>query len=209
MPSVNTPIGRFAFTHLFKPYLPKKAKPGQRARFETDLILTAADLASPQGQALKKAISACAVEKFGKEKVKALSAAGKLRSPIRACTAKVSADGKRYTGYEDDEASFLKAWSYNPPGVIGPRREELEPHEVYAGQHGRLHVTPFAYDTDGNYGVGLMLEGAQVTRRNAERLDGRVAAKDAFDEVVDDSTGGDEDDTRRGADDYEDEDIPF
>jgi hypothetical protein len=49
----------------------------------------------------------------------------------------------------------------------------------------RATVAPFAYNNSGNKGVSFALNNLQICRTDGERLDGRIAAEDDFDDYGD------------------------
>lgn len=60
----------------------------------------------------------------------------------------------------------------------------LDQSEAYSGCYGRISVTFFGYNSNGNRGVGAGLGNAQVLKQGAS-LGGRTNAADDFDSVDD------------------------
>lgn len=180
MSAYPTPFGVLSFPNLFTARAPVE---GSDPRFSLNLVFDKEAQETAEFKALKDAIRQCAVDKWGNNMPK------NLRNPIR------DASEKDYDGYDDGKV-FINAWTKNPPGVVGPTREDiLDPKDVWAGQLARATVKPFAYDTSGNKGVALGLENVQIGKFDMPRLDGRVSAKAAFDDadIAGDVSGNDAD----------------
>ncbi len=181
MAALRTPFGLLSFPNIFTARAPVE---GADPRYSVNLVFDKEAQQSPEFKALKDAIAQCAKEKWGNKMP------ANLRNPIR------DASEKDYAGY-DDGCVFINAWTKNPPGIVGPNREDiLDPNDVWAGQLARITVKPFAYDTSGNKGVALGLENIQIGKFDMPRLDGRTAANKAFDDAGDVSgNAGDTDDS--------------
>lgn len=167
---VVSPRGTLSFPQIFK------AKPvveGGEPRFSLNLVFSKEQQKDPAFKALVAAIDACAKDFFN----------GKLppnmHYPIR------KAEEKEYAGYKDNPgAVYISPWSKNKPGIIGPRLEEIDLEaDVWAGQEARVTLRPFGFNQGGKKGVSLGLLNVQITKRDADRLDGRMAARDEFDAV--------------------------
>ncbi len=100
---------------------------------------------------------------------------GALRLPFRAT------QEKQYKGYDIPGGKFISPWTKNRPGVIDAHRNEiLTPEDVYAGMRVRATVSArSSYATSGNKGISFALNNIQICG-GGERLDGRAAAKDEF-----------------------------
>lgn len=175
MASTTTPIGWLYYPAL---YVAKgnKQVPSQPLRFSSMLLLDAAAVASTAYANLKQAVFDAIVGKFGAQKANDKAFVGTLRLPFRA------AAEKDYGGFTDGEV-FISAWSPadQQPGVVDLQGQKiLVPADVFPGQLARFTVRPFAYDTSGNKGVGLILEHVQIVKADMPRRDGNVAAEDAF-----------------------------
>ena len=206
---VVTPEGQLSYPFLFMARAKKDAKEGDRPRFSTTIIF-------PEGTditELKKLVMDAAKEKFG-EKFSDMFRSGALRNPFRTDT--------EAKGYPD--GTFISAWSHNRPGVVSiypdpnnvnddgkPKPTIISPEDsdkVYPGVVAKLLVSVFAYDNI-TKGVSFSLAGVQIIK-DGDRLDGAVAAQDAFDADKDavadlsDLTGegeGKQEDTSTGGDD--------
>jgi hypothetical protein len=60
------------------------------------------------------------------------------------------------------------------------------PADVFAGQLGRVTVSPYAYAVAGNTGCSLMLDNVQLVKQDMPRMDGRQDASQAFDPWAED-----------------------
>ena len=75
---------------------------------------------------------------------------------------------------------FLNCSSDNAPGVVGPDGKPLlDQNRLYAGCVVRADINPFPYKNSGNSGIGWGLNNVMLVS-DGPRLDGRVAAEDAF-----------------------------
>lgn len=87
----------------------------------------------------------------------------------------------------EDEAyagcMFLNANSRQAPQVVDKKVQPvLDQSEVYSGCYGRVSVTFYAYNSNGNKGVAAGLGNVQKLK-DGEPLGSRASAKDEFDAV--------------------------
>ena len=82
---------------------------------------------------------------------------------------------------------FINCNSNSRPGVVDKDLNEiLDPDEVYSGCYGRASINFFAYNTNGNRGIGAGLNNIQKLA-DGDRLGGSAAsAKDDFDDGFED-----------------------
>lgn len=84
---------------------------------------------------------------------------------------------------EDDEAYkdafFLNANSKVRPHVVDGEFNPLDPTEFYSGCYGRVSLTFFAYNVNGNRGIAVGLQNIMKTA-DGEPLGGRSSAEDDF-----------------------------
>lgn len=81
------------------------------------------------------------------------------------------------------EAMFLNANSRQAPQVVDKKVQPiLDQSEVYSGCYGRVSVTFYAYNSNGNKGIAAGLGNVQKLREG-EPLGSRANAKDEFDAV--------------------------
>src|SRR4029077_8931784 len=188
--SLRTPIGILSFPVLFSP---RPRAVGAEPCYQCSLLFDKSAQADPAFQALRRAVRECIDDQWGTGKSQDQSFVKQLRSPFHRC------DEKQYKGYDIPDGIFISAWTKTRPGVIDARRNEITtPEDVWPGQLARASVSPFAYHNSGNRGVSFALNNLQICAPGSERLDGRRAAKDEFD----DYTGSD-------AAVMVDDDVPF
>lgn len=174
---IKTPEGQLSFPFLFVAKAKMNATENDRPRFSTAIVFPKdTDLTE-----LKQLVLDAALAKFG-EKAPDMFRSKALRTPFRT-------DGEA-KGYGPD-TTFITAWSHNRPGVVSiypdPDNDGKptvitadETEKVYPGVIAKLLVSCFGYDNSGNKGVSFSLAGVQI-RRKGDRLDGSIAATDAFD----------------------------
>lgn len=105
---------------------------------------------------------------------------GNLKTPLR------DGDIER----PDDEAYkgcyFFNANSRQAPQVVDSKVQPiLDQSEVYSGCYGRISVTFYGYNSNGNRGIAAGLGNIQKLK-DGEALGGRAKAADDFSTVVDD-----------------------
>lgn len=89
----------------------------------------------------------------------------------------------------DDEAYagsyFLNANSRQAPQIVDKHVQPiLDQSECYSGCYGRISVTFFGYNSNGNRGIGAGLGNVQLLKQGPS-LGGRTTAEDDFDSVED------------------------
>jgi hypothetical protein len=127
---------------------------------------------------LKAAILQAAKEKWGD---KALAVISKARYPtIRDGDTEVTKDGDPVK--ETKGMWVVRTRSDRKPGIVGPNPKEpmhFDDDNCYSGCTFRVSVSVYAYEAEGNRGVTCGLEAVQVCAQGP-RIDGRLAAEDAF-----------------------------
>lgn len=167
--SVISPAGTLAFPNFFEP---RSAVQGQEPRYSTLLVFDEAAQKTPEFKALQDGIVAAMEEKWGKNPPK------NLRMPIRPAEEKSD-----YAGFTEGKV-FISVWSKQKPGLVDNMGNEIHAKDdVWAGQLARVSCRPFAYDTSGNKGVGIMLEHVQILKKDLPRTDGRKTATQVFGKV--------------------------
>jgi len=170
---VVTPIGTVSFPYIFRP---------NTFDGKTEYCLT---LLYPQSRKaelkkLKQLEIETAKAKWGKlpKDIK------KYQSPFKDGNDK---DLDKYPNYED--MICITAKSKFEPSLINQSREDiLDEKEFYAGCQARVSVTAYAWEFMGKSGVSFGLQNVQKAGEG-ERIGGRVAASDDFDELESDSAG--------------------
>ncbi len=189
--SFQTPIGTATFVHLFEPHA-FKTKPGEAPRepsYSVMMVFDAAAAKSSEMRALKLACIELAEEKFGadaREKIKK----GKIAMPWR--------DADDYAEYgepfTDEGAIMINFKSRTAPGIVDRRAKDImDQRAIYAGCKMRVSFGLWAYDSNGNKGVTLLLNNVQKTG-DGKKLAGRADASEEFDAVEGDDGNDAEDD---------------
>jgi hypothetical protein len=158
---------RFSFVHIFEAYSSEEGKP---ARYSISLIIDPSDKATVSK--IEKAIADVAEANKGLWGGKVPL---NLKKPLRDGDEK---DQEAYAG-----KLFLNATSKNRPGCVDKDLQEvIDPLEVKSGDYGRASLTFFAFNSNGNKGIGVGLNNVQKLR-DGESLGGKKnAASDFADE---------------------------
>lgn len=159
---------RFSYAHIFEP----DSINGSEPKYSVSCIIGKSDTETIAK--IKKAVETAKEEGKGKWGGKIPA---NLKLPLR--------DGD--IDRPDDEAYagsyFLNANSRQAPQVVDNRVQPiLDQSEVYSGCYGRVSVTFYAYNSNGNKGVAAGLGNVQKLR-DGEPLGSRVNATDEFDAV--------------------------
>jgi hypothetical protein len=176
MSSLHTPIGILSFPVVFSP---RPRAPGGEPVYQISLLFDQQAQRHPNFEALRKAVRDCIDDQWGAGKSQDRTFTARIRSPFRKCSE------KQYKGYDIPGGVFISPWTKSRPGVIDAQRNEITvPEDIWAGQLARASVAPFAYNQAGNMGVSFALNNLQICRTDGERLDGRRAAADEFDDYT-------------------------
>lgn len=162
---------RFSYLHCWEPASVNNGE----AKYSCSAIIKKSDTKTVE--AIKAAIEQAkkdAISKWG-GKIPA-----NLKTPLR--------DGS--IERPDDEAYkdcyFFNANSRQAPQVVdGKVQPILDQSEVYSGCYGRISVTFYGYNSNGNRGVAAGLGNIQKLK-DGEALGGRSKASDEFETVEDD-----------------------
>lgn len=159
---------RFSYAHIFEP----DSINGSEPKYSVSCIIDKNDTETIAK--IKKAVETAKEDGKGKWGGKIPA---NLKLPLR--------DGD--IDRPDDEAYagsyFLNANSRQAPQVVDNRVQPiLDQSEVYSGCYGRVSVTFYAYNSNGNKGVAAGLGNVQKLR-DGEPLGSRVNAADEFDAV--------------------------
>lgn len=130
---------------------------------------------------INKAIEAAKIE--GKSKL--ANKAGKIPSNIKLPLRDADEEGK-----DEDEVYaghyFINANSNRKPQIVDRAKEAIEDRdEVYSGCYANVSVNFFAYNSNGNIGIGCGLGNIQKLK-DGERLGGGSTADEDFEELEDD-----------------------
>jgi Enterobacter phage Enc34, ssDNA-binding protein len=165
-----TPYATLSFPNLFQP---RAMVEGGEAKYGCALLFDAAAQQSPQFKAMQKAVHDICKDKFPNVNLNTLVL------PFKDAGEK----SDRYQGYEEG-VIVIDAKSKQKPGIVDARNQDiLLPEQVYAGQVVRAQLMPFHWNQAGRRGVSFGLNHIQIVKHDAPRIDGRVAAKNAFDVI--------------------------
>jgi hypothetical protein len=186
----RTPEFRLSFPKLFKP----EGFNGSEPKFSIVMLFPKAS----KIDALKRAVAAAAVDKWGPDKSKWPP---NMRWPFKDGDTKGDLTG--YAGHIAVSASNKMA-----PGIVNQRVERLSEKnsntaEIYGGCYAHADIRAFAYSKLGNNGVSFSLENVQKTR-DGEPFSGRKAPEQVFQVIA-----SDEDDETLGDTAAVDMDFPF
>ena len=163
--------GRLSYANVWEPHSINGSEP----KYSVSVIIPKSDKATIQKiqQAVEQAKQE-AISKFG-GKIPA-----NLKLPLR--------DGD--IDRPDDEAYansyFINCNSKQKPQVVDQQVQPiLDQAEVYSGCYGRVSVTFYGFNSNGNRGVAAGLGNIQKLK-DGEPLGGRVRAEDEFDTLDDD-----------------------
>ena len=168
---------RFSFANVFV----AKADQNGNLKFSSQLLIPKDAADTPAQLAAINAEVQKAIKKgIDKNKITAaMTKSARFKSPLR--------DGDEYYNEEpkaEREACrghyFLNASNKDPIGVVDRYgRPITDQTDFYSGCFGIANITFFAYNTQGNAGVGCGLQGV-MKKRDGERLDNRVDLAEAF-----------------------------
>ncbi|MEA5015674.1 MAG: DUF2815 family protein [Candidatus Limiplasma sp.] len=161
---------RFSFLHCWEP----DSVNGSEPKYSVSAIIPKTDTATVN--AIKAAIEVAKKESASKWGGKIPP---NLKLPLR--------DGD--IDRPEDEAYagcyFLNANSRQAPQVVNSRVEPItDQNEVFSGCYGKISVTFYGYNSNGNRGIAAGLGNIQKLR-DGESLGGRAKASEEFDSVQD------------------------
>ncbi len=166
---VTGPRSRFSFCHIWEP----KSINGGDPRYSMSVIIPKDDTETVDriNGAIEAAYRDGESKLKGKGSLPPLSA---LKTPLR--------DGD--LDRPDDPAYagcwFLNANSDRAPGIVDAHAQPiLDRNEVYSGCYGRVSLSFFAFNTNGNRGIACGLNNIQKLR-DGEPLGGQLSAEQEF-----------------------------
>ena len=166
---VTGPRSRFSFCHIWEP----KSINGGDPRYSMSVIIPKDDVDTVDR--INGAIQAAYRDGESKLKGKgALPPLSSIHTPLR--------DGD--LDRPDDPAYagcwFLNANSDRAPGIVDAHAQPiLDRGEVYSGCYGRVSLSFFAFNTNGNRGIACGLNNIQKLR-DGEPLGGHMSAEQEF-----------------------------
>ena len=166
---VNT---RFSYFHGWEPV----SINGGTEKYSVSVLIPKDDTETIE--AIEKAIDAAIAEgvgKFGGKKPNK----GSLKLPLR--DGDIERDDEAYAGHY-----FVNANSITPPQIVDKQvKQILDRNEVYSGCYGRVSLSFYVFNSNGNKGVACGLGNIQKIR-DGEPLGARTNAADDFSTLEDD-----------------------
>lgn len=158
---------RLSYANIWEP----KSIQGGAPKYSVSLIIPKSDQATLT--AINRAIDAAieaGIAKFGGKKPNKAA----LKLPLR--DGDVEKDDPAYAG-----AMFLNANGKTQPQIVDDNVAPiLDRAEVYSGCYGRVSLSFFAFNTNGNKGIACGLGNIQKTRDGEPLGGGHVSAADDF-----------------------------
>jgi len=170
-----TPRGRMTFVALDKKFKSKDSKPGDDGQYAVALLIDAdanLDLLYSAADALAKSSfpSMAAVKKVNSK----AGIFGGLGMPFHAADEKLSAEEHGVDSLEGRVLIRANSYKYKP-GVRDSQGVTVETDELsieaYPGRYARMEVRLASYDSNGNKGIKLYVQGVQLLAKG-ERLKG-------------------------------------
>lgn len=161
---------RFSYLNAFK----TAPNPSGDLKFSASILIPKASKQLPD---IRAAINKAAQSGIEKNKFTAAQVKAGIRIPLRDGDEEFEAEtrGPEYKG-----CFFINSSSDNRPGVVDSNLQPIiDSDEFYSGCYGHADINFFPYNAAGNRGVGVGLNNL-LKVKDGERLDGRVAAGDAF-----------------------------
>ena len=163
---------RLSYAHLFEPV----SINGGAEKYSVSVLIPKDDKATIEK--IEKAVDAAIEEgiaKFGGKKPNK----GAIKLPLR--DGDIERDDEAYKGHY-----FVNANSLTAPQVVDTQLNPILDHgEVYSGCYGRVSLSFYAFNSNGNKGVACGLNNVQKVR-DGEPLGGRTTAADDFGTLDDD-----------------------
>lgn len=163
---------RLSYAHLFEPV----SINGGAEKYSVSVLIPKDDKATIEK--IEKAVDAAIEEgiaKFGGKKPNK----GAIKLPLR--DGDIERDDEAYKGHY-----FINANSLTAPQVVDTQLNPiLDKSEVYSGCYGRVSLSFYAFNSNGNKGVACGLNNVQKVR-DGEPLGGRTTAADDFGTLDDD-----------------------
>jgi len=176
---VSTGTGRLTYAYVWEP----REQEGQEAKYSTSFLIPKSD--EETINKLKAAINAAAQQ--GAEKLWGGKYPKGLKVPLRDGDEEADEKGEEYAGHY-----FINASSKKAPGIVDRKKNPiLEQEEVYSGCYARISVNMFAFNSNGNKGIGCGLLNIQKVA-DGEPLAGiQSSPEEDFDDLGDDISNQD------------------
>ena len=169
--AITTGKVRASYVHIFQPRTPEN---GGEPKYSVTLLIPKTDTATINS--IYAEIERAKQE--GAQKAFNGSIPPQCRTPI------YDGDGYRPSGEAFGEecrgCMVITASAKQPPVIVGLDMQNiLNPADVYSGCYIRANINFFAYNSNGNKGIGCGLNAVQKVG-DGEPLGGRVSAEEAF-----------------------------
>lgn len=163
--------GRLSYVNIWEP----QSINGSEPKYSVSLIIPKSDTATLNK--IKQAIEVAkqeAISKFG----------GKIPANLKLPLRDGDIDRPDDEAYQD--SYFINCNSKQKPQVVDSQVQQiLDQTEVYSGCYGRVSVTFYGFNSNGNRGVAAGLGNVQKLR-DGDVLGGRMRAEDEFSTLSDD-----------------------
>lgn len=163
--------GRLSYVNIWEP----QSINGSEPKYSVSLIIPKSDTVTLNK--IKQAIEVAkqeAISKFG----------GKIPANLKLPLRDGDIDRPDDEAYQD--SYFINCNSKQKPQVVDSQVQPiLDQTEVYSGCYGRVSVTFYGFNSNGNRGVAAGLGNVQKLR-DGEALGGRMRAEDEFSTLSDD-----------------------
>lgn len=180
---VVTGLVRFSYVNIFKS---RSFHEGQDAKYSICLLIPKEDKATIKKikAAIEEAIQDGVSSKWGGKKP------SNLKLPLRDGDEERADEAEEYEGMY-----FLNASSNSKPGIVDKDLNEiLDPDEVYSGCWGRASINFYAFNTNGNKGIGAGLNNIQKVKDGDHLGSARASAESDFGDGFKADDGDDDDD---------------
>ena len=160
---------RFSYVNIFKS---RAFKEGQDAKYSICLLIPKEDKVTLHkiAVAIDEAVQEGISSKWGGKKPK------NLKLPLRDGDEERADEAPEYEGM-----MFLNANSNTKPGIVDKDLNKiLDPEEVYSGCWGRASINFYAFDSNGNRGVGVGLNNIQKLKDDERLGAARASAESDF-----------------------------
>ena len=166
---VVTGLVRFSYVNIFNS---RSFQAGQDAKYSICLLIPKKDkeLVKKLEAAIDEAVQEGIASKWGGKKP------ASLKLPLRDGDKERAAEAPEY-----ERMYFLNANSTKKPGIVDKDLNEiLDPEEVYSGCWGRASINFYAFNTNGNRGVGVGLNNIQKLKDDEALGGARASAETDF-----------------------------
>ena len=166
---VVTGLVRFSYVNIFNS---RSFQAGQDAKYSICLLIPKSDKAMVKKikAAIDEAVQEGIASKWGGKKP------ASLKLPLRDGDEERAEEAPEY-----ERMYFLNANSTRKPGIVDKDLNEiLDPEEVYSGCWGRASINFYAFNTNGNRGVGVGLNNIQKIKDDEALGGARASAETDF-----------------------------